>query len=167
MCSSLYSFWCICFLLGINLSREVIIPQWIQLLSLVLYLYLLTQSFSTYLRLGYGLMHFVTPYCKQLDSYSVCLLHAHPMQVGMQLLPAYCMFGAGEKEHEDDGGQNERNPVNFGWVFFCFGEVYFGCLSSPSHPPTPNTVCMFWRRSISQRENVIIADFSLGSLFDC
>lgn len=51
-------------------------------------------------------MHFVTPDCKQLGSYSVCLLHAHPVQVGMQLLPVCCTFGGVRKEHEDDGGQN-------------------------------------------------------------
>lgn len=32
-------------------------------------------------------MHFVTPACKQLGSYSVCLLHAHLVQAGLKLLP--------------------------------------------------------------------------------
>lgn len=98
-------------------------PQCIQLLFLVLYLYLLSQTFSTYLRLGYGLMHFVTPYFKQLDSYSVCILHAHPVQVEMQVLPACCMFGGVGKEHGDDGGQNGQNWFILGrtgsfWVGF-------------------------------------------------
>lgn len=166
MCPSLYSFWCILFLLGINLSREVIIPQWIQLLSLVLYLYLLTQTFSTYLRLDYGLMHFVTPYCKQLGRFSLsspCSSCAGRNAITACLLHIWRWWKRAWRWWWPEWAE----LVHFGWGFFCVGEVYFGCLSSPPHCPTPNTVCMFWRNSISQRENVIIADFSLGSLFDC
>lgn len=68
------------------------------------------------MRLGYGLMHFVTPYCKQLGSYSVCLLHAHPVQVGMQLMPV----GGGGKEHDDDGGQNGQNWFIWVGFFLCW-----------------------------------------------
>lgn len=55
----------------------------------------------------------------------------------MQLLPAYCMFEGGEKEHEDDGGQNERNPVNFGWVFFVLVRFILVVCPLPHIPPHP------------------------------
>lgn len=71
-----------------------------------------------------------------------------------------------KKGHEDDDGQNGQN-----WLildgFFCFGEIYFGCLSSPLHPPHPTLCACSEEIAFNGGENVIIADSSLGSLFDC
>lgn len=58
--------------------------------------------------------------CKHLGNYSVCLLHAHPVQVGMQLLTVCCTCGGVGKEHEDDGGQNGQNWLTLGGFYFYF-----------------------------------------------
>lgn len=60
-------------------------------------------------------------------SNSVRLPHAHPMQVGMQLLPACCVFGGGGKEHEVDVGKNgQKNWFGLVWFSLVLGEVLFG-----------------------------------------
>lgn len=141
MCPSPYSFWCICFLLGINLSREVLIPQWIQLLFLVLYFYLLTQTFSTYLRLGYGLMHFLTPYCKQLGSYSDILLSPSSSCAGRNAITA-CFLHIWRFWKRAWGWwwPEWAELVHFGWVFVALVRFILVVCPLPRIPHTQHCV---------------------------